>query len=1580
MRTRDSLRKKKSSQSSSRLPPKNSSVPSSVPVKDSTQVFIPRDNSLVESTDWSIQASPAVKSAGEEEKLTPSALPSNWNFNRLIDSLLENGGSPPLAYPNSRTSAPEIQPQTLPSDEVGLVQPAKESPGEINQVKSTPHVELGNKTVGTHPPHPQADIDSPQIDEKSNQQQVAQGVSYLGGVYLGDIELPNLPEKDPNFTWELLVKVLVEIFKFPSREYAEALLKYLGENQYPIRISYSIIIHANNPDREVLAIYAENQDAVSFYQKEANQALSQASSQAIQREYINPLDQFNSEIFNVATRENYIGELNQLSPEIRTQLDDFFNNLQETIKKDIENKATEIYGQVATIDNDVELYEAIIIQVLYEKFPTEFENIISGEVETTESPFNINHGATPEINIPIPELPSGNNQPSEITISEIKINIPILELPFPYEPPSEKTEQIPTTNLGNNPDSGQNSPQTTGATQREQLDSLSPEIQSLLGGRESFQPEYYEQLLNIGNNIREFFPEEIQSYQVARQRFGWNLNQLQGSVNTYITVRDRLQGELQGQKYKQTLDSLLFSEISTPEKEKIDWWQLFKDLISSTLGSYKYAPEVLGELWAEVKEHWPLFVGTIVGLFIAEKAVVALAGAPEPTFLTKVLAVAIQSAIIAIYGVSIVVEGGNAAVALAEWFTTTLEAKGNPDKIEAASKAFLRGIGHLLLVILGSNAFQKQISLDRLAALQAMLGRVRGQGSLRLPDGTPTIDLYPDPDNPGSYVFRTSPQPNPGGSGGNLLPPSSRPAVSIPQPQTPRSPGGSPLTTIGDATPGGVSQVPPVTEVPGSLIPGEITPTNPVPTNPVPTNPVPVPTNPVPTNPPERLPFAEPPQPLDIIPNLQPPTFPGLNPEPPGNVVKPGTEPVQDVTPGSGQTTSPPTSNPPVTNPNQTPTTGGNQTRIPGVRPPLTTEARGNNTYSVREAVMVNALGENHEFKLLPNGTIIRCSEDCTELAVSVRQQLRDLLNSQYENLSTRAEMLRKRASTLIEESSKKTRYEDELIYDILQLEDDISALKREVGSEETETKVDINQLQSDLSELDVNEVLDQYGMSGLQKLQNAKDKINLDDLKGLIIHLGANKFVDLIANYELLPVQIALDVAKEIAELTGNNVDQYNKKIEIAAILLAQPRQSANVKTLEEQFRKNRRKQGEDLSEQRDTTGKRLLKLQSKQEALRLRQSSPNYPPLTEDELKELANLPDRIEKTKILLEETDKLLPDARRREENAQYASKKNPFAQIDQRINTSIWALLPCFLGDTLIWTADGVRRIDELKIGELVFTFDFERQEVVKREILQVLRNQTNHFYKIMAGNDTIKATGNHLFWVEDKSAWLAARDLKADMYLKALDKKAIKIDSILLQEGIESETYNLSIDQIHNYFVGTGVLVHNEGPHNYDFGDSSYNFIIYHGKNENFPNRVYVGQTDPNQKREAAHRSEAERELKKLVNQDKLVGVDNWKEKEVNELIQILRDEGELTDKQLSDVRYYIFKKNIDLDVKVTGISAKMADYLEQKNMDIQRELLGEDNVMNRRDEIKTTKEAVYKAVMAELEVINKRQGTTYCK
>ena len=562
--------------------------------------------------------------------------------------------------------------------------------------------------------------------------------------------------------------------------------------------------------------------------------------------------------------------------------------------------------------------------------------------------------------------------------------------------------------------------------------------------------------------------------------------------------------------------------FSTPEKEKLDWWQLFKDLIASTLGSYKYAPEVLGELWAEVKAHWPLFVGTIVGLFIAEKAVVVLASAPEPTFLTKVAAVALQSFILAIYGVSIVVEGGNAAVALYEWFITALEAKGNPEKIEVAAKAFLRGIGHLLLVILGSQAFQKQISHDRLAALQAMLSRVKG--TLQLPDGTPTLDLVYNPKT-GSHEFVASQSPNSGGSGGNLLPSSSLPTVSIPQPQTPPSPGGSPLTTIGGGAGGGLSQIPPITEVPNPSVPGEITPTNP-PTIPVPTNPSTVPV-PVPTNPSGETLVAEPPQRLDIIPNLEsPPTSPGLNPEPPGNVVKPGTEPVQEVTPGSGQTTSPPTSTRQPTNPNE---------KIPlrVVPPPSTTSPGEGNEGTVRQFSVINALGEVHQFKIFPDGTIIRCSSPCAELVESVRLLLKDMLvHPTDETIRSEANELLEMANQLAQDSKAKLKSEEEIIEELIPLETLISELELRSGGQENPASspvVNVEALRETLGEEFFSQALLERGQDGLLELQQLMGLTSREGVKTLLDNaLKLERLIDVTKENGVLYVKLILELTQK--------------------------------------------------------------------------------------------------------------------------------------------------------------------------------------------------------------------------------------------------------------------------------------------------------------------------------------------------------------------------------------------------------------------------------------------------------------------
>jgi Domain of unknown function (DUF4157)/Pretoxin HINT domain len=246
-------------------------------------------------------------------------------------------------------------------------------------------------------------------------------------------------------------------------------------------------------------------------------------------------------------------------------------------------------------------------------------------------------------------------------------------------------------------------------------------------------------------------------------------------------------------------------------------------------------------------------------------------------------------------------------------------------------------------------------------------------------------------------------------------------------------------------------------------------------------------------------------------------------------------------------------------------------------------------------------------------------------------------------------------------------------------------------------------------------------------------------------------------------------------------------------------------------------------------------------------------------------------------------------------------------------------LPCFSGDTLVHTVNGSKRIDNLQRGENIFAFDFAIGSLVKKEILDITRNKTLRFYEIKIENDTINSSGSHRFWVENKSQWIAARELEVGMQLKLLNGENIAITAIVKKENIEADTYNLTINEIPNYFVGLGVLVHNNGPVVYEFG----NFIVYEAVNPNFPDKIYIGQTERDVlTRQGEHRTRAR---------------------------QMLENPSELTP---ADREFYQFMQDAELKPRARGLDGVQAEYLEQTNIDIEVEVRGSDNVINRKAQV----------------------------
>jgi hypothetical protein len=129
--------------------------------------------------------------------------------------------------------------------------------------------------------------------------------------------------------------------------------------------------------------------------------------------------------------------------------------------------------------------------------------------------------------------------------------------------------------------------------------------------------------------------------------------------------------------------------------------QLIDDLVASVAESPQHVWEFLkDEVWESIKNHWFQIMAVTTGIVIAETAVAALTAAPDPTLLTKVIAVILQIAIIAILGYFAAVEVKGAYEAGGEWLSTAKRANGDPKIITDASRSFVRMVWHIIMAVL----------------------------------------------------------------------------------------------------------------------------------------------------------------------------------------------------------------------------------------------------------------------------------------------------------------------------------------------------------------------------------------------------------------------------------------------------------------------------------------------------------------------------------------------------------------------------------------------------------------------------------------------------------------------------------------------------------------------------------------------------------------------------------------------------------------------------------------------------------------------------------------------------------------
>ena len=154
---------------------------------------------------------------------------------------------------------------------------------------------------------------------------------------------------------------------------------------------------------------------------------------------------------------------------------------------------------------------------------------------------------------------------------------------------------------------------------------------------------------------------------------------------------------------------------------------------------------------------------------------------------------------------------------------------------------------------------------------------------------------------------------------------------------------------------------------------------------------------------------------------------------------------------------------------------------------------------------------------------------------------------------------------------------------------------------------------------------------------------------------------------------------------------------------------------------------------------------------------------------------------------------------------------------------------CFTGETFVATVDGQKRIDEIEVGDLVWSANVETGEVELKTVTEVFVKEDNVLVHLTINGSTINTTALHPFYVVDRG-WIEAVEIEVGDKVLLQDGTTVTVDDKTTEQfETPVKVYNFTVNEFHTYFVGGDrVLVHNA-----DVGSYTIEFESgkqYHGK------------------------------------------------------------------------------------------------------------------------------------------------------
>ncbi len=146
--------------------------------------------------------------------------------------------------------------------------------------------------------------------------------------------------------------------------------------------------------------------------------------------------------------------------------------------------------------------------------------------------------------------------------------------------------------------------------------------------------------------------------------------------------------------------------------------------------------------------------------------------------------------------------------------------------------------------------------------------------------------------------------------------------------------------------------------------------------------------------------------------------------------------------------------------------------------------------------------------------------------------------------------------------------------------------------------------------------------------------------------------------------------------------------------------------------------------------------------------------------------------------------------------------------DIALKTGKVCVFACFPKGTKIHTEKGFQDIENIRIGDLVWSWDETTNTKALKKVVSTTSTKTDVVVELHTINGKIvKTTPNHPF--KTNTEWTDALDLKVGDVLKTFNDNNLKLSKIVHLPSDE-EVYNFYVEDFNTYYVGDDlVLVHN---------------------------------------------------------------------------------------------------------------------------------------------------------------------------